>query len=65
MIAGSMVFFQYPAASLPGLVPALVMMGKGISDSNDYARSEKVLRLLEKKYNLTQVISSREAQDRA
>ena len=32
--------------------------GSVVSDSNDYARSEKVLRDLEKKYNLTQVVSS-------
>lgn len=39
--------------------------GKVISDSNDYARSEKVLRALEKKYNLTQVTPSRQAKERA
>jgi len=35
-----------------------------VSDSNDYARSEKVLRDLERKYNLTQVVSSKQAQER-
>ncbi len=39
--------------------------GKVLSDSNDFARSEKVLRELEKKYGLTEVISSREAKERA
>lgn len=39
--------------------------GTVLSDSNDFARSEKVLRELEKKYNLTEVISSREAKERA
>lgn len=39
--------------------------GQVVSDSNDYARSEKVLRELEKKYNLTQVVSSQQAKERA
>jgi hypothetical protein len=39
--------------------------GLVVSDSNDYARSERVLRELEKKYNLTQVISSHQAKERA
>lgn len=39
--------------------------GSVVSDSNDYARSEKVLRDLERKYNLTQVVGSREAKERA
>jgi hypothetical protein len=39
--------------------------GEVMSDSNDYARCERVLRELEKKYNLTQVISSRQAKERA
>lgn len=38
--------------------------GKVMSDSNDYARCEKVLRELEKKHNLTQVVSSRQAKER-
>jgi hypothetical protein len=38
--------------------------GNVMSDSNDYARCEKVLRELEKKYNLTQVVSSRQAKER-
>jgi hypothetical protein len=36
-----------------------------VSDSNDFARSEKILRELESKYNLTQVPSSKEAKMRA
>ncbi len=38
--------------------------GSVVTDSNDYQRSEKVLRDLEKKYNLTQVVGSREAKER-
>lgn len=39
--------------------------GTVLSDSNDFARSEKVLRQLEIKHNLTQVSSSKQAQHRA
>jgi hypothetical protein len=39
--------------------------GKVLSDSNDFARCEKILRHLEKKYNLTEVISSPQATKRA
>ena len=39
--------------------------GKVISDSNDFARCEKILRDLEKKYNLTEVLSSNQARERA
>lgn len=39
--------------------------GSVVSDSNDFSRSEKVLRELEKKYNLTQVMPSKEAKVRA
>ncbi|WP_158827544.1 relaxase/mobilization nuclease domain-containing protein [Mucilaginibacter lacusdianchii] len=39
--------------------------GTVVSDSKDYQRSEKVLRKLEKQYGLTEVISSRQAQERA
>jgi hypothetical protein len=39
--------------------------GKVLSDSNDFARCEKILRDLEKKYNLTEVISSKQASERA
>ena len=36
-----------------------------LSDSNDFARWEGILRQLEKKYNLAEVISSRQARERA
>jgi len=39
--------------------------GKVLSDSNDFSRTEKILRQLEKKYNLTEVILSRQARERA
>ncbi|MBT1712306.1 relaxase/mobilization nuclease domain-containing protein [Fulvivirgaceae bacterium PWU5] len=39
--------------------------GSVVTDSQDYARSEKVIRALEQKYSLTQVISSREAKEKA
>jgi hypothetical protein len=39
--------------------------GKVMSDSNDFARCETILRELEKKYNLTEVRSSRQAKERA
>jgi hypothetical protein len=39
--------------------------GKVVSDSKDYQRSEQVLRALEKQHGLTEVISSRQAQERA
>jgi hypothetical protein len=39
--------------------------GGVVSDSRDYARCEQVLRKLEKKHRLTEVISSRMAQERA
>jgi hypothetical protein len=39
--------------------------GSVVSDSKDYHRSEQVLRKLEKQYGLTEVISSRQAQERA
>lgn len=47
------------------LVNRIDFDGKVLSDSNDFQRSEKVLRELEKKYNLTKVLSSREAKERA
>lgn len=47
------------------LVNRIAYDGSVLSDSNDYARSEKVLRELEKKYNLTQVPSSTQAKQRA
>lgn len=39
--------------------------GRVLTDSNDYARSEKALRKLEIKYNLTQVLSSRQSRERS
>jgi hypothetical protein len=39
--------------------------GTVVSDSKDYQRSEQALRKLEKQYGLTEVISSRQAQERA
>ncbi len=39
--------------------------GSVVSDSKDYQRSEQVLRKLEKQHGLTEVISSRQAQERA
>ncbi|QHS56813.1 relaxase/mobilization nuclease domain-containing protein [Mucilaginibacter sp. 14171R-50] len=39
--------------------------GSVVSDSKDYQRSEQVLRQLEKQHGLTEVISSRQAQERA
>ncbi len=47
------------------LVNRIGFDGKVMSDSNDFARTEKILRELEKKYNLTQVISSNQALKRA
>lgn len=39
--------------------------GTVLSDSKDYQRSEQILRSLEKQYGLTEVISSRQAKERA
>eukprot|EP01039_Chlorochromonas_danica_P015293 gene15293-17956_t len=39
--------------------------GSVVSDSKDYKRSEQVLRKIEKQHGLTEVISSRQAQERA
>jgi hypothetical protein len=39
--------------------------GSVVSDSNDFSRSEKILRELEKKYKLTQVMPSKKAKVRA
>lgn len=47
------------------LVNRIGFDGTVVSDSNDYARSEKVLRALEKKYNLTEVLSSKQAKERS
>jgi hypothetical protein len=61
------IMFRHHDAAHPHfhiLVNRIGYDGSVVSDSNDYARSEKVLRDLEKKYNLTQVIGSREAKER-
>jgi len=47
------------------LVNRIGFDGTIVSDSNDYARSEKVLRALEKKYNLTEVLPSKQAKERS
>lgn len=62
------VMFRHYDANHPHLhilVNRIGYSGKVISDSNDYARSEKVLRELELKYNLTKVISSKQVKGRA
>ncbi|MEQ1585784.1 MAG: relaxase/mobilization nuclease domain-containing protein, partial [Cyclobacteriaceae bacterium] len=62
------ILFRHYDASHPHLhilVNRINYEGKVLSDSNDYARSEKVLRDLEKKYKLSEVTSSRQAQERA
>lgn len=62
------IFFRHYDASHPHLhilVNRIGYDGKVLSDSNDFARSEKVLRELEKKYRLTQVASSKQASRRA
>lgn len=62
------IFFRHYDANHPHLhilVNRIGYDGKVLSDSNDFARSEKVLRELEVKFNLTQVPSSRQATKRA
>jgi hypothetical protein len=62
------IMFRHKDAGHPHfhiLVNRIGYDGSVVSDSNDYARSEKVLRNLERKYNLTQVVESREAKERA
>ncbi len=62
------IMFRHKDAGHPHfhiLVNRIGYDGSVVSDSNDYARSEKVLRDLERKYNLTQVVGSREAKERA
>lgn len=61
------IIFRHEDAGHPHfhiLVNRIGYDGSVVSDSNDYTRSEKVLRDLERKYNLTQVIGSREAKER-
>jgi hypothetical protein len=62
------IMFRHKDADHPHihiLVNRIGYDGQVVSDSNDYARSEKVLRDLERKYSLTQVVGSREAKERA
>ncbi len=47
------------------LVNRIGFDGRVVSDSQDYARSERVLRELEIEYQLTRVISSKQALERA
>ena len=47
------------------LVNRITYDGTVLSDSKDYQRSEQILRKLEKQYRLTEVISSRQAKERA
>ncbi|HYF66624.1 MAG TPA: relaxase/mobilization nuclease domain-containing protein [Ohtaekwangia sp.] len=61
------IMFRHHDASHPHfhiLVNRIGYDGSVVTDSNDYQRSEKVLRHLEKKYNLTQVVGSRESKER-
>ncbi|WP_121811979.1 relaxase/mobilization nuclease domain-containing protein [Mucilaginibacter kameinonensis] len=62
-----MIFRHYDAdhPHLHLLVNRIGYDGSLVSDSNDYQRSEAVLRKLEKEYGLTPVISSKQAQERA
>ncbi|MBA4053944.1 MAG: hypothetical protein C0490_04460 [Marivirga sp.] len=62
------ILFRHEDAAHPHfhiLVNRIGFDGSVVSDSNDYARSEKVLRDLEGKYNLTQVVSSKQAKERS
>jgi hypothetical protein len=61
------IMFRHEDAGHPHfhiLVNRIGYDGSVVTDSNDSARSEKVLRDLEKKYNLTRVVGSREAKER-
>lgn len=62
------IMFRHHDANHPHLhilVNRIGYDGKVLSDSNDFARCEEILRRLEKKYNLAQVPSSRQATERA
>ena len=62
------IMFRHKDAGHPHfhiLVNRIGYDGSVVTDSNDYARSEKVLRDLERKYNLTQVVGSRKTKERA
>lgn len=62
------ILFRHRDAEHPHLhilVNRISYDGKVLSDSNDFARTEKILRELEMRYNLKQVISSKQALKRA
>ncbi|MBL0745702.1 relaxase/mobilization nuclease domain-containing protein [Chryseolinea lacunae] len=62
------IMFRHYDASHPHLhilVNRIGYDGKVLSDSNDFAKCEKILRDLEKKYKLTEVMSSNQARKRA
>lgn len=62
------IMFRHKDADHPHLhilVNRIGYDGKVLSDSNDYQRSEKILRDLEMKYNLTRVTPSKEVKARA
>jgi hypothetical protein len=62
------IMFRHHDANHPHihiLVNRIGYDGKVLSDSNDFARCEEILRRLEKEYNLSEVISSRQARERA
>ncbi len=62
------IMFRHHNANHPHLhilVNRIGYDGKVLSDSNDFARCEEILRRLEKKYKLAEVISSRQARVRA
>lgn len=62
------IMFRHSDADHPHLhilVNRIGYDGKVVSDSNDFARTEKILRELEKRYNLTTVQSSKQAKRRA
>lgn len=62
------IMFRHHDANHPHLhilVNRIGYDGKVLSDSNDFTRCEEILRRLEKKYNLAEVVSSRQARERA
>lgn len=62
------IMFRHHDATHPHLhilVNRIGYDGKVLSDSNDFVRCEEILRRLEKKYNLAEVPSSRQARERA
>src|SRR5882762_6138462 len=62
------IMFRHHDANHPHLhilVNRIGYDGTVLGDSNDFARCEEILRRLEKKYNLAEVISSQQARERA